>query len=485
MILIVDDKKENILSLESLLSLHSYPVDTAMSGEEALKKILKKNYTLIILDVQMPGMDGFEVAETISGFSKVQDVPVIFLSAVNTDKNFIAKGYSSGAIDYITKPIDPDILLLKVKTLYSIYEQKRKLNEMQAKLQSEVEFRKKAQYEANEKAKELKSILESIPQIAFTTTANGEIEYHNSQWLNYTDTGGTSLLTHPDDPSLEEELKKMAGRKEPLEMEIRLKKPEDKDYRYYLLRVLPVRENGSILKWTGTFTEIEEQKQALQRKDEFISMASHELKTPLTSIQGYVQLLQQMVSDENLGKYIDRAVIQVKKLDNLVSDLLDISKIESGKLKMNMKDFSFGPMLDTTISIMQETYPGYTIEHTGNANAIVYGDESRLEQVIINFLANAIKYAPESRLIKVETGTINNRLSVKVTDYGVGIPKEEQPYIFDKFYRTKDSLKNFQGLGLGLYICADILSRHNCEYGVESEPGKGSTFYFRIPIVKK
>jgi DNA-binding response OmpR family regulator len=152
MILIVDDKKENILSLESLLSLHSYPVDTAMSGEEALKKILKKNYTLIILDVQMPGMDGFEVAETISGFSKVQDVPIIFLSAVNTDKNFIAKGYSSGAIDYITKPIDTDILLLKVKTLYSVYEQKRKLNEMQVKLQSEVEFRKKAQYEANEKA---------------------------------------------------------------------------------------------------------------------------------------------------------------------------------------------------------------------------------------------------------------------------------------------------------------------------------------------
>ena len=185
MILIVDDKKENILSLESLLSLHSYPVDTAMSGEEALKKILKKNYTLIILDVQMPGMDGFEVAQTISGYSKVQDVPVIFLSAVNTDKSFIAKGYGSGAIDYITKPIDPDILLLKVKTLYSLYEQKRKLNEMQIKLQSEVEFRKKAQFEASERAKELKSILESIPQIAFTTKVDGEIEYHNSQWLNY------------------------------------------------------------------------------------------------------------------------------------------------------------------------------------------------------------------------------------------------------------------------------------------------------------
>src|ERR1700754_1722334 len=139
MILIVDDKPENIFSLKTILELNSFPTDTASSGEEALKKILRQSYALIILDVQMPGMDGFEVAETISGYSKVQDVPIIFLSAVNTDKKYIAKGYSSAAIDYITKPIDPDILLLKVNTLYSLYEQKRKLKDMQAKLQSEVE----------------------------------------------------------------------------------------------------------------------------------------------------------------------------------------------------------------------------------------------------------------------------------------------------------------------------------------------------------
>jgi signal transduction histidine kinase len=266
-------------------------------------------------------------------------------------------------------------------------------------------------------------------------------------------------------------------------MEIRLRKAEDKEYTYYLLRVLPVKENGSILKWAGTFTKIEEQKQAIRRKDEFISMASHELKTPLTSIQGYVQLLRQMINDDGLKKYVDRAVVQVKKLDTLVSDLLDISKIQSGKLMMNMKDFNFGPLLNTTISIMQETYPGYTIEHSGYADVIVHGDETRLEQVLINFISNAIKYAPDSKLIKVETSrTTDNALLVKVIDFGVGVSKEEQAYIFDKFYRTEDSLKNFQGLGLGLYICADILSRHDSRYGVESELGKGSSFYFRIPI---
>ncbi|HEX5654751.1 MAG TPA: response regulator [Chitinophagaceae bacterium] len=133
MILVVDDKNENLLSLKSLLSLHSFPVDTASSGEEALKKVLKNSYALIILDVQMPGMDGFEVAETITGYSKTRDVPIIFLSAVNTDKKFITKGFSSGAVDYIAKPIDPDIFLLKVNTLYRLYEQKRQLNEMQRK----------------------------------------------------------------------------------------------------------------------------------------------------------------------------------------------------------------------------------------------------------------------------------------------------------------------------------------------------------------
>jgi two-component system phosphate regulon sensor histidine kinase PhoR len=123
MILIVDDKKENLLSLQSILVLHGFPVHSAESGEEALRKTLKNNYALIILDVQMPGMDGFEVAEMLAGYTRTFDVPIIFLSAASTDKKFITKGYSSGAVDYITKPIDPDIFLLKVKTLYKLYEQ--------------------------------------------------------------------------------------------------------------------------------------------------------------------------------------------------------------------------------------------------------------------------------------------------------------------------------------------------------------------------
>lgn len=145
MILIVDDNQENIFSLKSLLTIHQFDVDTAASGEEALKKILKNSYSLIILDVQMPEMDGFEVAEAISGYSKSKDIPIIFLSAVNTHKKFITKGYTSGGIDYVTKPFDPDILLLKIKTFYKLSEQTRKLNAMEKSLREEIELRKEAE----------------------------------------------------------------------------------------------------------------------------------------------------------------------------------------------------------------------------------------------------------------------------------------------------------------------------------------------------
>lgn len=149
MILIVDDKTENLFSLKTLLQLNSFDVDTALSGEEALKKILKNEYELIILDVQMPGMDGYEVAEAISGYSKSKNIPIIFLSAVNIDKRFITKGYASGGIDYVVKPFDPDLLILKVKTFHRLYRQTVELARIQATLEQKVEDRTKELVQMN------------------------------------------------------------------------------------------------------------------------------------------------------------------------------------------------------------------------------------------------------------------------------------------------------------------------------------------------
>ena len=489
MILIVDDKRENILSLKKILELHDFKVDTALSGEEALKKVLKNNYFLIILDVQMPGMDGFEVAEAISGTSKTRDIPIIFLSAVNTEKRFITKGYASGAIDYITKPFDPDILILKVRTFYTLNQQTQALNKIQQSLREEINIRTKTQLELKEKNNELQSILETIPQIAFTAKPDGTIEFVNAHWYDYAASATEFPFVKEEEESIADKWQKAIRTGENLELELCICKPDSNIYRWHLLRAIPVRENGTIVKWVGTFTDIEEQKRALSKKDEFISMASHELKTPLTSIKAYIHLLHaalQNSSDNDEPKlFVERTQKQVDKLYNLITDLLDISRIESGKLKFNKKWFDFKTLLTNTVEIINQTYPAYTIHLAGDSDVEVFGDDMRLEQVLINYLSNAIKYSPDCKDVYVTTTIKDSKLQVAVKDYGIGIPQENQKKLFDKFYRAEDTSNRFQGLGIGLYICSEIISRHNGTFNVESKAGKGSTFYFTIPIDNK
>lgn len=367
MILIVDDSPENIISLKKVLEKNDFEVDTASSGEEALKKILKKSYVLIILDVQMPGMDGFEVAEAISGYSKAKETAIIFLSAATANVKLITRGYSSGGLDYISKPVDMNILLLKVKTFYRIYEQSRALNEMQTALRAEIEFRKEAE----------------------------------------------------------------------------------------------------------------------RKKDEFISIASHELKTPMTSIKGYIQLLERSLDKNDIDTVRNRlhkVQNQVEKLNILIADLLDISKIESGKLKFNKKYFCFNDLLDHIIEMMQQSHPNINIIKKGSALRKIYGDEMRIEQVIINFMTNAIKYAPDSTTIEIISELRGDELYFAVRDFGIGMSEEHQEKIFEKFYRIEESSERFQGLGIGLYICYEIIDRHNGKIGAKSFLNEGSTFYFNLPL---
>ncbi|RZJ70686.1 response regulator [Flavobacterium sp.] len=179
MILIVDDKKENILPLKKILEVHGLESDSAESGEEALLKTLKREYALIIMDVQMPGMDGFEVVETLSGSSRTKDIPVIFLSAISKEKKYIAKGYESGGVDYITKPVDPDLLIMKVKTFLKLYNQNKELKDMRDLLSKEIEIRKETQQElmlANENL-EVK-VSERTSEL---TEKNDELEMRNHE----------------------------------------------------------------------------------------------------------------------------------------------------------------------------------------------------------------------------------------------------------------------------------------------------------------
>jgi two-component system phosphate regulon sensor histidine kinase PhoR len=487
MILIVDDKPENIYSLKRILLSKNFAVDTALSGEEALKKVLKNDYALIILDVQMPGMDGFEVAEILGGFKKSEDIPIIFLSAVNTEKKFITKGYDSGAIDYVTKPLDTDILLLKVKTFYRLYEQKTELNKIQIILRAEIEARKKVQLELKERVKQLYTTLESLPQLAFTLDPKGKIEFVNKQWYKYSDTSTKFPKRHSDGKNIEEEWEKCRIAGSQLEMEVRIKELNSKDYRFHLLRIIPVKEQEEIIRWVGTFTDIEDQKQIEKKKDEFLSIASHELKTPLTSIKAYIQLLERSLKDnknKTVFNYLNKTQLQLSKLNTLIADLLDISKIENGKLKLNRQFFNFENMMENVCDIIKQTNENTEIKREGKKIDIpIYADEIRIEQVIINYFTNAIKYSPHNKEIIITTEIIDqNKLKISVKDYGIGISTEKQQKLFDKFYRAEESSLRFQGLGIGLYICSEIIRQHHGECGVNSILGEGSTFYFIIPI---
>ena len=487
MILLVDDRPENILSLKSILELHGYTSDSVLSGEEALKKVLKKNYALIILDVQMPGMDGFEVAEILGGNNATKEIPIIFLSAVNTDKKFIAKGYSSGAVDYIVKPIDPDILIMKVKTFFRLYEQKRDLQNMQINLQQEVAFRKKAQLQMQEKAKQLNEILEAIPQLAFTATPTGVLEFVNSHWLDYAKGISAYPETHPDETDMEELLQPILATAKKYQKEVRLKRSNSESYRYHLLKLVPLKENDEIIKWVGTLTDIQEQKLAIQRKDEFLTIASHELKTPLTSIKAYVQLLNSMISQEDKSsKFINRTLSQVNKLDFLINDLLDLSRIETRKLKFDLSEIEFGKLVHSITEMLQQIYPDINFKLDIHGEDLIMGNSLRLEQVILNFVSNAIKYSPDNKEIHITSKvTENSHWYFSVKDFGMGIALENQQIIFGKFYRVSDSLSHIQGLGIGLYICSEILKIHHADYGVKSSLGEGAEFYFALPLISK
>jgi signal transduction histidine kinase len=185
-----------------------------------------------------------------------------------------------------------------------------------------------------------------------------------------------------------------------------------------------------------------------------------------------------------ISTYLDKAQSQIYKLNELIGDLLDISKIESGELKLNKKQFDIKTLIDNCIETIKQNHIGKQIKIIGNEKEMmIFADEARIEQVLLNYCTNAIKYSPDNKSITITRVAANNELLIKVKDHGIGIPPEKQASIFTKFYRVEESSLKFQGLGIGLYICAEIIKKHQGNFGVESEAGKGSEFYFKIPII--
>ena len=225
----------------------------------------------------------------------------------------------------------------------------------------------------------------------------------------------------------------------------------------------------------------------VKQKDDFLNIVSHELKTPVTSLKAYTQILSMQENEDSEERKIMYAKmdIQIGKLTVLINDLIDTTKLDEGILVYKKEQMNLSEVLIETTEEMQRTTPTHTILLKENEPIEVIGDKERIEQVINNFLTNAVKYSPDSELIIVRLYKENNMAVCSVQDFGIGIPADQYDEIFKKFYRgTSENLYTFSGMGLGLHIVKDIITRHNGKIWLESEEGKGSTFYFSLPVVE-
>jgi signal transduction histidine kinase len=220
------------------------------------------------------------------------------------------------------------------------------------------------------------------------------------------------------------------------------------------------------------------------KKDEFIGLASHELKTPITSLNGFLQIISRRLPEGDLNKsFVEKALLQIRKLSGLISDLLDVSKIESGQLPLNITSFDLVNVLREVIEQFQYSTRSHHIALQSDGNSLmISADQQRIEQVVINLLSNAVKYSPGADLVKVSVFGDAHRAIVNVQDFGMGIDKEHKDRIFSRFYRVDDQASHISGLGIGLYISKEIIGRHQGLLKVESASGKGSVFSFEIPI---
>lgn len=230
--------------------------------------------------------------------------------------------------------------------------------------------------------------------------------------------------------------------------------------------------------------DITEKKELDRRKDDFLSIASHELKTPLTTIKGLVQILQRMSKNENEDKFgptLDKMAAHIDRLNLLITKLLDTSKIHSGNIELHMEPFDIDRTLREAIDNLSLAVPGYDITLNGATGSTVTGDESQILQVINNLVSNAIKYSPDSNRVDVNITKVANFVKISVTDYGMGINYQDRQKIFERFFRASDIQKKFPGMGIGLYVSHEIIANHNGTLWVESEVGEGSTFNFTLP----
>lgn len=334
---------------------------------------------------------------------------------------------------------------------------------------------------------------DNAPVMIWMADVVGQPVYFNRAWLAFTGktlerelTEGWKGDMHPEDvENFFSAFTLALDRKQEFSIECRLRR-YDGHYRWVINQGVPnYLSDRTFVGFTGSCVDVSERIEVEKQKDEFMRIASHELKTPVTSIKAYAQILQAKFmkeKDPESAGMLMRMDAQIDKLTHLIVNLLDVSKIESGALDLRPEKFSINAFIYEIVEEMQRTTKQHKITPRLNKDVMAFGDQERLGQVLTNLISNAIKYSPQAEEIIVAAKPADNEIVISVRDFGMGIPEEMTSRIFERFYRARETKESkISGLGLGLYIAAEIVKQHGGKIWVESSPNKGSEFYFTVP----
>ena len=502
-ILLVDDQPAKLLSYESILGELGENLIRAASGREALDRLLKTDVAVVLADVNMPGLDGFELASMIRQHPRFQQLAIIFVSGVHLTDSDRLKGYQLGAADYVTVPVIPEILRAKVSVFVDLYRKTRELENINSQLESRVEERAAALAASEER---FRLAMEAVHGGLYDWTIET-----NAWWRS---SGLDALLgspVEPDGPSYEW----WQSRIHPDDVErgwkgarsaLDIAAPAfDVQYRvrhhyghwiWVWDRGRIVRDgNGRATRVVGHVTDINAQKEAEEalrqaddRKNEFLATLSHELRNPLAPIRNAVNLLRvDGASETELQKgreIIDR---QVDHLSRILNDLLDINRITRNKVELQMAPMDLTEAIQPAIEASNGTFAhhGPTLHVSVPESIHVRGDSIRLTQVFTNLLNNSAQYTPAGGQVWLSTEVDGECAVIRVRDTGKGIARERLPHIFQMFYQEVDAPPYaHEGLGIGLTLASRIVELHGGSIQATSAGlNAGSEFIVRLPAL--
>lgn len=535
-ILIVDDRPDKLLALSAALDDVCQHVVTADSGRTALKLLLERSFAVILLDVNMPGMDGFETASMIRQRKSSESTPIIFITSFGDDMH-VSRGYSLGAVDYILAPVVPEVLRSKVSVFLELGRKTREIERQARRLQQRAEqLHKLSQaslviHSAMSMDKMLEIITDTAREIIGAHRATAVTAW-DENWARCKKTLSLSPQMEPRRPTLSasngSELHSLwlalgrASRLTPHELQAQpawqslgrslwdsCEAPDwlaapltGRDGRDMgLLHVCGklhgdlTPEDEAILLQLAQMASIaientlnSEAREANRIKDEFLATLSHELRTPLTAMLGWTQLLRTgtLSSDESARglEIIERNVLAQAKL---IDDLLDVSRIITGKLRLSVRPLSLVSVIEAAIDVVRPAADakGIQIEPSLDpAAGQVAGDPDRLQQVVWNLLVNAVKFTPAGGKVRVALSPHESRSRIEVSDNGEGIDPAILPHIFDRFRQADSSTRRSHGgLGLGLAIVRHVVELHGGTVRAQSSGlGGGSTFVVELPV---